>query len=83
MEFLGVFLHVTKSKYGVACMVLCRNGNEGDVCTIVHPYGGIVWYCIALCGIILCCNGSDGLREMSVSYERLLSSVIPTTQEGR
>ena len=37
---------------------------------------------MVLCGMVLCDNGSDGLREMSVSYERLLSSVIPTTQEG-
>ena len=37
---------------------------------------------MVLYGIALYRNGSDGLREMSVSYTRLLSSVIPTTQEG-
>ena len=37
---------------------------------------------MVLYGIALYRNGSDGLREMSVSYKRLLSSVIPTTQEG-
>ena len=41
MEFLGVFLHVTKSKYGIVCtlyvLILCHNGSD---C--------VVWYCVVM-----------------------------------